>query len=162
MGLRNYTVVDQAFTAAATPPHTIFNIAGGTTVQIEVYQVNLSSGDTPANVTQTYLLGQTTAAGTGAAAPPTGKPTNPASMPVSLATVTWHHSAEPTYITSGTPTQGQGEIFSVNKQNTWRWVVQPGYGLGQHSALAAANGVGLKLTAASTIYACDTTMAWAE
>lgn len=161
MGLRNYTLTDEQF-AIASPPKTIWNLVGGTTIQIEAYEVDLSSRDTPANVTQSYVLGRTTAAGTSAATPPTAAPVNPASTPASLITVGWHHSAEPTYTTSGTPTQVQGMLFSVNKQNTWRWVVQPGYGLGAHSSLTASNGVGLKCTGASTAFPVDSSIAWAE
>jgi hypothetical protein len=153
---RNYSGVFDAI-SCTTPPKSIIGIeeATGTNVQCEIYDIMIGSRVVPAAHAQTYLIGRTTADGaTGST--PTPAPLNP-DFPVSLSTLRTGAGTEPTYGTSVWE-------MSVNQQSTYRWVCQPGVGVGLYAAHAAAtDGISLKCTANDgTAFAVDGYIAWAE
>jgi len=150
---RNYALLFDAV-ATASPPKTIIATEQGTTVQPEIYEILIGSRVTPASQSQTYVVGRTTADGLTGTTPTPG-PLNPDSV-AAICTSRLAPGTEPTY----------GTLIwelSLNQQSSYRWVVQPGFGLGLYGAHAAAtDGMGLKCTAVTTAFAVDGHIHFAE
>lgn len=125
---------------AAAAPVTALTVIGSTTCRPKIYDVIVGSPATPADAQLTIQLRRFTAAGTTAASPPTPEPLEGGGQ-AAVATCGHTHSAEPTYA-------GVGLVIPVHQRGTFRWVARQG---GEISApMAAANGIGVVKTAATT------------
>lgn len=135
-----YATTGRRASGASKTILTIGNPASGTLRRPKLYEVHLSSRDTPVDQAINFDVRRCTALGTSTAVTPAPFDSNdPASVTVSGE----NHTVEPTY-TSAT------EFFdeSINLKNTFIWKTAPEWGIVVPGT--ASNGLGLEILAISS------------
>lgn len=137
--------------ASGTADKTAVAVIGSTTIRPMVYYISASVADSPADYSVVMRAIQFTASGTGTAQTP-----QPLLMGdiAAVCTASVAHSAEPTY--------GTTFMLSVpfNSRGTYQWYAPSGGEL--IGNLAADDGIGVKMFAASTAVTMTSTVHFRE
>lgn len=131
---------------------TLVGVVGSATVRPTIYDLVLGALAAPVDQAARIAVSRFTAAGTATAFTPT--PLDPSDV-AAVCTAGITHTVEPTY------TANQDLLtFGMNNRATFRWVAAPGYEL--RGPATAANGLGLRLAAASAAQVLHGTVSWFE
>jgi hypothetical protein len=128
----------------------IINIAGGTAVRIQLFELLIGFSTAPADIATLFKLVRTTDAGTGGSALTAAK-----DDPLTVAA-----TGAPKSGTYGTPPtdEAQGFRFAINQRATHRIVTDKPL----ISAAAANNGIMLNSQSSGGTPTADATMRWSE
>lgn len=132
----------------------IINIAGGTTVRLQIYDLLLGSDATPGDQAGEFFLNRTTAAGAGGTAL-----TEVQLDPLTIAAV--GAGTGGTFTTEPTDTANTGLLMiALNQRATFRWVAAPRGELVSNAT--AANGLFLATVAHTGTPNMNCTIHWEE
>jgi len=130
---------------------TALGVIGSATHIVEIVDITLGCGSTPADQAFSWTVGATTTAGTGTAVTP--EPIRGGGI-AAVATAKKTYTAEPTYNT--VPLLDIG----LHQRSTYRWVARPGYEL--ITKAAANNGIAAKVAVTSGVPTARATMLFNE
>lgn len=144
MGRRYSSSGDQAVGTNVT----VIGLTGATTIRLKLYDLMISCGASPADLTTLFHVERFTAAGTSSAFTPIAlDPDDPAA----LAAAGFNHTVEPTYTADKILLR-----MAVHQKMTFRWAAAPGKEL--VAPATAANGLGLQSQSSGGTAVHDATM----